>query len=99
MYGFAHRKDIFTSMTKAIENSVLTTISGQVNVEVGNWVCTNLDGDRLIVSDAYVDAMKQVKVVTSPTRKKAPEGLASEYMRQLSEMPMLQQDESELWGK
>ena len=99
MYGLVHRKDIYTSMRKVYEDSILTTISGQVDVEAGNYIGTNVDGDQLIFSEDYVNEMKQIKAVTNPTHKKAPEGFASEYMKQLQMMEQLQQDESELWGK
>ena len=98
MYGFVHKKDIYTSMRKVYEDSILTTISGQVDVEAGNYIGTNVDGDQLIFSEAYVNEMKKIKVVTNPTHK-MDSPFVSEYMKQLQEMPELLQDESELWGK
>ena len=101
MYGFVHSKDIITSMTKAYENSVLFTISGEQPVFKGDYVLTNLDGDQFIASDEYVEAMKQIKVVTNtnPTLHKKESPFVQEHIKHMMSACDLQQDENELWGK
>lgn len=97
-YGWVHRKNIITSMSKVYENSLLDTPQGQEFASEGDWIATNVDGDQLIISEQYIQEMSQIKVVPS-TRQKKSSPFVEEYMKQLQEMTPLQQEENELWGK
>lgn len=99
MYGFVHRKDIITSMTKAYENSEILLPSGTYEVPKGSYIATNLDGDQICISEEYVAAMKQIKVVTNPTLHKKQSPFVQEHIKHMMSACDLQQEESELWGK
>lgn len=94
MYGFVHSKNLMVSIVESYEDSLLDTQKGQELVMKGDFICTDVSGDQLVVSPEYVNAMKKVKIVTNPTQKiQSP--FVQEYMRQLNEMDNLIQQESD----
>ena len=95
---FVHRKNVIKSYEQIDDSFQLSTIEGDFQGAKGDYVATNLDGDMLILEKEYVAAMKNIEIKPHSTPK-VHEGFANEYIKQLKQMGILNQEESDEYIK
>lgn len=91
---FVHRKNIIKGYEKVEEDFTLHTLQGEYQGVKGDFIATNLDDDMLIISQDYIDAMKNIEIKPHPN-KQMSESATGEYIKQLKMMNQLNQEEDQ----